>query len=99
VCRHEWDGFTPILSYRRCPVPTCSSQDVLPVSWPKMIQAATNLGINDTTPVLDIYNACTVVLGKEPMAELGIMEFMRLVRRLKNEVEARKISHGASVKL
>jgi hypothetical protein len=57
--------------------------------------AATNLGINDTTPVLDVYNACTAVLGKEPMAELGIMEFMRLVRRLKREVEAR---HKAEVK-
>lgn len=60
---------------------------MVPAVWPQMIEEATMLGINDTTPILDTVNAFSAVFGEVPISEIGIREFMRLVRKLIREIE------------
>jgi len=76
-CGYEWpiEKLELSLGYRRCP--RCRSYDTAPVSFWSIVETAKALGINDNTPMRDIYNAFNAVFEQEGLLTLGVMKFWK----------------------
>jgi hypothetical protein len=52
-----------------------------------MVEVAREQGISHNTPVLDVMKSCQAVIGQESLLKLGFLEFMRIMKRVIDEVE------------
>ena len=85
-CGHSWN--TRATLYVRCP--KCGSYDTAPACFWDLVDAAEKAGIHPTTPVWDILTAFSVCRRFDMVKRLPLREFVKLIRRVVQEVEKRR---------